>query len=576
LISIALSIEAFSFSTFCALGIAWYNIETAQIILKEEFLAQINHIHILPSELAARIVAGKVIERPASVVKELIENCLDAGARKINIEIQDGGRTMIRVSDDGCGITRTDLPLTLRHFATAKIRTLQDLGAVRTLGFRGQALSSIADVAHLEILSRAEGELKGSRLMTEDGQARVSPAASPVGTSVTVRDLFFNSPLCTSSLKSPAREAELVRQTVMRYALVRPEIAFRLLVDAKEAFIALPATPSERLAAVLGPETAAEMIEIDWVTDNVKVSGCVSLSRVGRSNRQGELFILNGRPIRGGLLAVMLERPYAGRLPPGRHPLAVVRIEMDPRWVDVNVHPRKAEARFSHEHVVYQALLWAVEAGLSSFPHREQYPTLDEPFKGESGSKRSTGGGLRVLGQLRDTYIVAQGSDGLVVLEQHAAHEQVLFERLLAGIDRANLASPVRLEFSLSEAERLLASLGILDDLGFEIEPVGEQSFLLRTLPPPLIHISPLSLIAALLDELERDWHLDEEHLREKIAARIACIAAIESGIGLSVETMQDLVDDLLMLWSPSICPHGRPTFVILGITEIENRFLRR
>jgi len=549
-------------------------------------MAQHNRIQVLPPELASRIAAGEVVERPASVVKELIENSLDAGARKISTEIQDGGLALIRVSDDGCGIVRADAPLMLKRFATSKIHAPEDLEAIRTLGFRGEALSSIAVVARLEILTRTEDEVEGTRLVAADSQVQVAPAASPVGASVTVRELFYNTPARRKFLKSPMREGELVRKAIVRYALAWPGVAFRLVANGKETFVAPRATPLERLGTALGREVAAEMIETDWEAGDLRVTGHVSGPAVGRSNRQGQFFILNGRPIRSGLLAVMLERPYAGRLPPGRHPLAVVRIEIDPRQVDVNVHPRKAEVRFAQERAVYQALLWAVGAGLSAFPRQEEYPNLDWPFGDvpvapgvmahEPGPEYVVAGGLQVMGQLRYTYIIAQGSEGLAVIDQHAAHEQVLFETLLHGGQRADLEPPARLELTPREAERLTASLNLLTDLGLEIEPFGKKSFLLRSLPPALIHVPPLELVTALLIELERDWHLDEERLRERIVAKAACAAAVKAGDHLSMETMQDLVDDLLAVWSPATCPHGRPAFITLSVEELERRFLRR
>jgi DNA mismatch repair protein MutL len=549
-------------------------------------MRQANHIRVLPPELANRLAAGEVVERPASVVKELIENSLDAGARRISVEIQDGGLAQIRVSDDGHGIARTDVPLAVEHFATSKLRAPQDLEDVRTLGFRGEAFSSIAAVAQLEILTRIEGELEGTRLTVKDSQVQVVPAASPVGASVTVRDLFYNTPSRRGLLKSPMREGELVRKALIRYALAWPGVAFRLRADGKETLVALSGTLLERLGAILGQEVAAEMIEAVWEADDLRVTGYIGQPTVGRSNREGQYFILNGRPIRSGLLAVMLERPYAGRLPPGRYPLAIVRIEIDPRQVDVNVHPRKAEVHFVQERAVYQALLWAVEAALSPFPQQEQHPTLDWPFADEpippgemareSRPEYVAGGGLRVIGQVSDSYIIAQGSKGLVVIDQHAAHEQVLFETLLHGGQRASLEPPARLELLPRQAEQLTGSLNLLADLGLEVEPFGKRGFLLRALPPALIHVSPMDLVTALLDELERDWHLDEERLRERIVGRIACTSAFKAGQSLAMETMQDLVDDLLAVWSPATCPHGRPAFVTLDVEELERRFLRR
>lgn len=247
-------------------------------------------IQVLPPEVAERIAAGEVVERPASVVKELIENSLDAGASAVSVEIRDGGLSLVRVSDDGCGISRADLPLALERFATSKIHTLEDLEAVHTLGFRGEALSSIAAVAHLEILTRTQGELEGSRLRVEGGRVVVEPAASPVGTSVTVRRLFYNTPARRKFLKSPMREGELVRQTVVRYSLAYPAVAFRLVVNGRETYVAPPATPLERVGAALGREVAAEMVPIGWEAADLRIEGYVSRPTLGRRDRKGQFF----------------------------------------------------------------------------------------------------------------------------------------------------------------------------------------------------------------------------------------------------------------------------------------------
>ena len=374
-------------------------------------------IRALPPEVIERIAAGEVVERPASVVKELIENSLDAQAAAVSVEIRDGGLSLIRVSDDGSGMSRADVPLAVERFATSKVHTLEDLEAIRTLGFRGEALSSIATVARLEILTRTRDELEGTRLRTEGQEShglsqhrlfhggavptppapqesqhrlfhggagteppvspappvarrhQVEPAASPVGTSVTVHDLFYNTPARRKFLKSPLREAELVRETVVRYSLAYPAVAFRLLVGGRESYVAPPATPLERIGVALGREVAAEMVEVAWEAADLRVWGYVSRPTLGRRDRRSQFFFVNGRPVRSGLLAVMLERPYAGRLPLERRPLAVLHIRLDPHLVDVNVHPRKEEVRLSQERSVYGAVARAVEEALVPYPH---------------------------------------------------------------------------------------------------------------------------------------------------------------------------------------------------------------
>ncbi|WP_448592840.1 DNA mismatch repair endonuclease MutL [Thermoflexus hugenholtzii] len=542
-----------------------------------------SRIEVLPPEVAARIAAGEVIERPASVVKELIENALDAGATAIQVEIREGGFAWIRVADNGTGIPRDQLPLALARFATSKIRSVEDLTRVRTLGFRGEALPSIAAVARVEILTRTAEETEGTRLLAEEGRITMQPAASPVGTAVTVRDLFYNTPARRRFLKSPLREAERVRETVYRYALGYPEVAFRLLVDGREILVAPPGTARERAALIWGREAAEELIPVFWEAADLRIAGLISRPTLARSSRAFQYFYVNGRPVRSGLLAVALERPYAGRLPPGRYPLAILHIELPPAFVDVNVHPQKAEVRFSQERSVYWGVSRAVETALSGFPPPEVPPgfwpggmpelparPLAEPLEGYRPASR-----WRALGQLFRSYILAQSEEGLIVVDQHAAHEQVLFERLWSGSPPVALPTPAVLSFSAREAERLEAELDGIRSLGFDIEPFGGNAFVVRAVPAPLSGQPVEGLLSAILEELQAARR-DAGDLRERLAMRLACAAAVKAGDGLSPEEMQALLDALQEAWSPSTCPHGRPAWFLLDREEIERRFLRR
>jgi DNA mismatch repair protein MutL len=544
-------------------------------------------IHVLPPGVAASIAAGEVVERPSSVVKELIENSLDAGATAVQVEIAGGGLDLVRVSDNGRGMDRTDAPLALERFSTSKIRQAGDLASVRTLGFRGEALAAIAAVAQVTILTRTAAELEGTRVTARGGEITVEPAASPPGCSVAVTGLFQSTPARRKFLKSPLHEAELCQDTVLRYALAFPAVAFRLTVDGRERLVAPPAGLLERVGLALGREAAAEMLPVSWQAGELRVEGLISSPAIGRSRRDGQHFILNGRPIRSGLLAVMLERPYAGRLPPGRSPLAVIHLTLDPALVDVNVHPRKAEVRLAQERAVYQALSQAVSAALSPFPVQETLGLPGWPFPETPWAPATSGvaegrpaygsaGQAEALGQLQNTYVIARAFEELIVLDQHAAHEAVLTERLRAGGTPVPLSPPARVVLTSHESELVAGTLDVLADLGVEIEPFGANSVLLRTLPEALAGQDGGALIMELLPELSAGRDLAPELLRDRLAAKAACRAAVKAGDRLAPEQQQALLDELLAAWSPSTCPHGRPALFRLTVDEIERRFLRR
>jgi DNA mismatch repair protein MutL len=337
----------------------------------------------------------------------------------------------------------------------------------------------------------------------------------------------------------------------------------------------------------VGRETAGELLPITWEAGELHIHGLVSSPAVGRSGRDRQFFFFNRRPIRSGLLAVMLERPYAARLPPGRYPLAALFIELDPALVDVNVHPRKAEVRFAQERAVYGAVGQAVGAALAPFPLPETaalgapgWPFPETPsapaLVGEAGVAYEIGRRAEALGQVQNTYVVARTFDGLVVVDQHAAHEAVLTEQLLAAVESVPLSPPVRLDLTTREAELLSAHLDLLADLGLEAEPFGRNSFLVRTLPAPLAGQELSALLTALLAELAASRGLDPDAEREMVAARAACQAAAKAGDRLTTEQQQALLDELLAAWSPSVCPHGRPVLFALSVEEMERRFLRR
>jgi DNA mismatch repair protein MutL len=539
-------------------------------------------IRVLPDSVRDRIAAGEVVERPASVVKELIENALDAGARRISVEVRDAGLGLIRVSDDGSGMGALDAVTCTERFATSKVRTLQDLQAIRTLGFRGEALNSIAAVAEIEILTRREGTVEGTHVTCAEGEIGTVAAASPVGTSVTVRRLYAAVPARRRFLKSRSRESELIQHTVDAYALGYPRVAFRLSMEGRERLVAPPSTPLARVGTVLGREVAGEMLAIGWEALDLRLQGFVSRPTIGRSRRSAQYFFVNGRPIQPGLLAVMLERPYAGRLLGGHRPLAVVHITLDPHDLDVNVHPRKSEVRFTHERTVYTSLARAVGAALVDYP---RYPQAEQslwPFAGwpepETGHLGETGGTytanpLRALAQLHYTYILAQAYDGLAIADQHAAHEQVLFEQLSGGAEICALVEPARVDLTGPLMDVWETAAAALEELGVHTEPFGERAILVRALPAPLCAQELAPLLVALLEEASSTQ--DQDALVERLAMKAACLGAVKAGDPLSTEEMQGLLDQLANAWSPATCPHGRPAVVSISMEELHRRFSR-
>jgi DNA mismatch repair protein MutL len=571
---------------------------------------EMTKIHILERAVAERIAAGEVVERPASVVKELLENAIDAGASAISVEIREGGLSAIRTSDNGSGMARQDAQLSVERFATSKIATERDLDAVRTLGFRGEALPSIASMSQFEIVTRTRDEIEGTRVRVTDGQAHLETAGAPVGTLVTVRQLFYNAPARRKFLKAPLRETELVQKTLISYALAYPSIAFRLLVDGHESLVLPSATPLERIAAIWGREVAGEMLQVNYTSVDLSVRGFVSRPTLVRSGRDWQSFYVNGRPIRSGLLAVTLERPFAGLIPPNRHPLAVIQMDIDPQLVDVNVHPRKSEVRFYQERAIYGAVGQAVEQALRVFAQTTQSKTEAWPFAGATAQEPQSVPALhderadygithwRAVAQVHNTYILAQSGDGMVIVDQHAAQEQIYYELLTtAAGGRARLPNEQttakgdeeggergpkqpssvagHLQVTAREGQLLENHLDEYRALGIDLEPFGENTFRVNALPA-FVPVDPLELMAVLLQEHGRNLALGGDALRDKLAARTACVSAVKAGDALSPAQQQALLDDLAQAYSPATCPHGRPVFVMLRLEELERRFLRR
>ncbi|MDH7485377.1 MAG: DNA mismatch repair endonuclease MutL [Anaerolineae bacterium] len=590
-------------------------------------------IHILPPEVANKIAAGEVVERPASVVKELIENAIDAGASEIRVEAREGGRRLIRVQDDGCGIPAAEVELAFARHATSKLHTAEDLARIATLGFRGEALASIAAVSRLTMLTRAAEEPTGTLLRLEAGQVVTrEPRGMPPGTTVTVEHLFFNVPARLKFLRAAATEAGHIHQIVTRYALAYPERRFSLVSDGRLTF---QSTGSGKrydvLVKVYGLEVAKQMLEIGGsrVSGSAAlaaqpaslqplnlepiVSGYVGVPSLHRANRQQITFYVNRRWIRDTSLAYAVVQAYHTLLPAGRFPVALLFLELDPAAVDVNVHPTKAEVRFSDERAVFQAVQREVRRVLvdqapvptmamppSAWPSPEwvRRQTLVEAGErtarqlaielhrpGETparppGAEPSPLPMLRLVGQLGATYIIAEGPEGMYLIDQHAAHERILYEKLMAekataSVSSQGLLEPLPLELTPLQAALVEEYLELLRGVGFQIEPFGGETYLVRGVPALLAVGDPRQALVEIIEGLSQDEELLAQEREEELVRLICKQAAIKAGQTLSVQEMQELVRQLERTASPRTCPHGRPTMIHLSAEQLAREFGR-
>jgi DNA mismatch repair protein MutL len=553
-------------------------------------------IRVLATEIVSKIAAGEVIERPASVVKELIENSLDAGATQIAVEAQGGGVELIKVSDNGTGIPASEVELAFHRYATSKIGNLDDLEKISSLGFRGEALPSIAAVAEVEISTQTSSETVGSYMYLRKGEVvRRESRARPQGTTVTVHRLFRYFPARLKFLKSANTENSHIAHLVSQYALAFPEVKFSLVLDKRQS---LHTTGNGDLRGVVseiyGSELAQRMLTAEQKDSLVKVSGLISPPSLARSNRNYFSFFVNRRWVHSPLLTRATEEAYRGLLMDGQHPIAVINISLPAQELDVNIHPTKAQIKFCHEQAVFSNVQKAIEEALARTPIASSKAV---PFSVSSGQWQSPRmimdnepafvvaqlptlelPVLRILGQLANTYIIAEGPDGLYLIDQHAAHERILYDRILAQwaqkeVEIQGLLQPITIEFSPREEETLKASKEFLAEFGFAIEPFGNRSYLIRTMPALMARANIIEIITALLDNLASKDSLNP--WEEKIAQSLACHGAIRAGQQLSNEEMRELIKQLEQTKQPRACPHGRPTMIHLSAHQLEKEFGR-
>ncbi|MBN1518421.1 DNA mismatch repair endonuclease MutL [Candidatus Sumerlaeota bacterium] len=626
-------------------------------------------IRRLPQELINQIAAGEVVVRPASVVKELAENSIDAGATRIHIAIGNENRD-ISVTDDGCGIPPGEATLALERHATSKIERSADLRAIMTRGFRGEALASIASVSKMELVSRPAGQLAGTRIVVWGGQLQQQePTGCPEGTRIEIRELFYNVPARRKFLKTPASEWGHIANIATQQALGSPSIGFKLEREGRIIFD-LPPQQSldQRFIQLCGSNLEGELLPVEHDKQGVKITGFTGKPAVARKDRRHQYFFVNGRPVANRAMQFSLQQAYHGLLMTGRYPIALLFLEINPQAVDVNVHPTKEEIRFQDERIAAGLLNRAVVAALEtadlkpSFnlgrlgePSQQQQPPPNEPsrpdyaalfnqaarelhFDGELRARQSPGQGdfigasasagpspftpstsstpsttppapqneipfqsihaaqpqpsrvpedfaglpemPRPIAQLGQTYIIAQTGDELILIDQHAAHERLLFEKIRNaprhGSPSQQLLIPVTLEIPPASVPALEELAPLLHELGFEIEPFGGQTYNIEAVPADLAHADVERLLRDLLDDFDREGRPAEiEHRREQLYATMACHAAIRAGQTLQPEEMRRLIYDLYTTPTTHTCPHGRPTIIRLTKTDLDKQFGR-
>lgn len=554
-------------------------------------------IKVLASEVVSRIAAGEVIERPASVVKELLENSLDAAATQIAVEARSGGVELIKVSDDGTGIASSDLELAFHRYATSKISDLDDLGRILSLGFRGEALASITAVGDVEITTQTSSDSIGDYMHLRKGEVvRRESRVRPRGTTITVTRLFRYLPARLKFLKSTSTEGGHIAHLLSQYALAFPEVKFSLVLDGRTSLRTSGDGDLQEVAnEIYGPEIAQGMLKVERRDCPVGVSGLISPPTLTRSTRNYLSFFVNRRCVHSPLLARATEEAYRGLLMGRQHPIAVINVSLPAPELDVNIHPAKAQVRFCQEQSVFGAVRKAIAETLARTPAASRpRPAPFSPGSGQWQSPRMVMDSepafavaqlptmelpvLRILGQLASTYIIAEGPDGLYLIDQHAAHERILYDRLLGQRSRQEvqvqgLLEPMTIELSPRAEECLRSNGELLAGFGFTIEPFGSRSYLIRAVPAVMTDADIAETVTTLLDTLASTEGPDPWD--DKIAQSLACHGSIRAGQQLSNEEMRELMKQLEQTRQPRTCPHGRSTMIHLSSHRLEKEFGR-
>ncbi len=564
-------------------------------------------IRSLPELLVNQIAAGEVVDRPAAALKELMENSLDAGAQSVGVELNEGGVRRMRVIDDGSGIGCDDLALALARYATSKIATLEDLERASTLGFRGEALASIASVARVAIVSRRSGERHAWRIACEAGnRSPVEPAALAAGTTVEVEDLYFNTPARRKFLKSEATEFARCDEAYSRIALSRPGVAFSLTHNGRRSSLLPPEDARARCARVVGEDFAASAIEVRAEGARIALTGLAAAPGFTRATRDAQFLFVNGRFVRDKVAAHAIREAYADVLHHDRHPAYVLFLEIDPALVDVNVHPAKSEVRFRESSAVHQFVFHALSRALAA-PIGEEKPgsvpgfsqasfamaqpaaaysamfeaaVADQRREAPAGSGESPLLGY-ALAQLHGVFVLAQNPSGLVIVDMHAAHERIVYEGLKEALDTAPLPSqpllvPIPLTATPEECEQAEAGRVELESLGFDVAATGPRELLIRAVPALLADLDGPGLLRSVLREM-REFGASRVLVerRNELLSTMACHAAVRANRSLTIPEMNALLRQMERTEHAGSCNHGRPTWVQFAMPDLDRLFMR-
>lgn len=582
-----------------------------------------NDIKILPDNLINQISAGEVVERPSSVIKELIENSIDAGATAITIEIENGGKSKIVVLDNGTGIKKEDLPLAIERHATSKIKTVEDLFKISTMGFRGEALASIASVSKLIISSRTSGFDNGYKLKVSGGKSEdIEVCGMPNGTKIEVENLFYNTPARLKYLKTDSTEVEHCSRYITEISLCFNYIHFKLIIDGKVA-IDLPAVNDhfQRVSQVFGPNLAKEMLPVQWFGSEIKIEGFVGKPSVARASKASQYLFINDRPVESTAISKAVQIAYSSLLPAQKFPIYILQISLPFEKIDVNVHPRKKEVRFINQSEIFSAVQSAIKKlfetsvmapsiegqersywnteNLFNETAQSQSSTIQDSLNFANQFERefsrlhtSTGSAynsvskeqyfsvLEPLCQIANSYILAKDDRGLIVIDQHAAHERVMYEMFLGRSERSTtsqpLLSPLAIDLLPHEKAILEREIKTLQKTGFEIESFGGNTFTITSVPSPLKDENIEKILKDVLQDLSDGTHKSVQEPEYRMICYMACRGAVKFGQALSMEEMRSLLQSLSKVKNPHTCPHGRPTHLSLSLSELEKRFGRK